>query len=75
IGTQRGSMDYLFYLLTEDYIEGQSRIMEVLDPLLIKLSVDLGQAGALVRPFKKYESETLVDVMGKEWPDRVWEKL
>jgi len=75
IGTERGKMKYLFFLLTEDYIESQVRIMGAMEPLLIKLSSEIGQAGALVRPFKNFESDTLGDVLRKQWPDEVRERL
>ncbi len=67
IGTERGKMKYLFFFLTEDYIESQVRIMQSIEPLLIKLSSEIGQEGALVRPFRNFERDTLGDVMRKEW--------
>lgn len=75
IGTERGKMKYLFFLLTEDYIQSQVRIMESIEPLLIKLSAEIGQTAALVRPFKNFESDTLGDVMRKKWPDGEREKI
>jgi hypothetical protein len=64
---QRGGVDYLFFLLTEDYIQGHKKIAESLMPLLEDFARDLGNAGALVRPFPGGEKATLGDALQKHW--------
>lgn len=67
VGTQRGQMNYLFLLLTEDFIESHKRISEALNPLLEKFARDLDTKGALVRPFTGDERKTLGNVLDKNW--------
>ena len=69
VGVQRGGVDYLFFLLTEDYIQEYKKIAESLMPLLEGFARDLGDAGALVRPFPGGEKATLGDALRKHWPD------
>lgn len=72
VGVQRGGVDYLFFLLTEDYIENYKKIAESVSPLLERFARDLGDAGALVRPFPGGEKNTLGDAMKKHWrEDRI----
>lgn len=75
LGTQRGNMKYLFFLLTEDYIENQVKIREAIEPVLMKLACGIGQDGALVRPFRSYEKDTTGDIMEKAWTDDEKRKL
>jgi hypothetical protein len=60
-------MDYLFFLLTEDYIESNRKIAESLAPLLTKFAQDLGDSGALVKPFPGGARDTLGDIIRKAW--------
>ena len=66
-GTVLGKVNYLFLLLTEDYIEENRKIAEAVSPLLTKFARDLGDEGALVRPFKGHEATTLGDVVRRPW--------
>lgn len=67
-GIKRDKMNYLFFLLTEDYIEDNRRIAEGLGPLLNKFARDLGEKGALVKPFPGDEETTLGNALeGKSW--------
>lgn len=50
LGVRKGSLNYLFFLLSEDYIESNKRIAEAMRPLQEKFAKDLGAAGAIVRP-------------------------
>lgn len=67
IGIERGDMNYLFLLLTETYVEAQKRIAESLSPLLTEFARDLGEQGALVRPFPGDEGTTLGNALEKDW--------
>src|SRR5436190_21849155 len=72
VGVQRGGVDYLFFLLTEDYIQEYKKIADGLMPLLEGFARDLGDAGALVRPFPGGEKATLGDALRKHWrEDRI----
>lgn len=57
---------YLFFLLTEDYIQTHRRIKEDLEPLLTKFARSL-EKGLLVRPFEGDEGTTQEDVFSKNW--------
>jgi hypothetical protein len=65
IGTKRGDLNYLFFLLTEDYIREAKQIMSSLTPLLTKFARDLGADAALVTPFQGDEKSTLGDALDK----------
>ena len=65
IGTKRGDLNYLFFLLTEDYIRDAREIMSSLTPLLTKFARDLGEDAALVTPFEGDERSTLGDALDK----------
>lgn len=70
IGTKKDGMNYLFFLLTEDYIESHRRITEDLEPLLRKFARDIGETGALVRPFHGDEEATKRDILTKDWAEK-----
>lgn len=70
VGTKRGEMTYLFFLLTEDYIEEHVKMSETLEPLLTEFARDIGDAGALVRPFRGNVDATQHDILSKNWADR-----
>jgi hypothetical protein len=65
INTKRGDFNYLFFLLTEDYIRGAEQIMGSLTPVLTKFARDLGDDAALVTPFPGDEKTTLGDALDK----------
>ena len=69
VGTKRGTMNYLFFLLTEDYIEENKRITESLAPLLARFAREIGDQGALVKPFQGDEATTLDNALKKNWSD------
>lgn len=69
IGTERGTMNYLFLLLTEDYIEENRKIAEGITPLLNRFARKIGDTGALVRPFPGDEEETLGNALSKNWTE------
>lgn len=70
LGLQKGPVDYLFFLLTEDYIEANRRIREALEPLLTKFGRDLGTSGAVVKPFAGDETTTFDQVLNRSWTDK-----
>ena len=51
LGTTRGRMRCLFFLLYEDYIETQTQFARELDLELERFARNLGDRGAVVRPF------------------------
>jgi hypothetical protein len=67
IGTRKEGKNYLFFLLTETYINQNKRIMESLKPLLTQFSRDLNSKGALIMPYEGDERNTLNDVLKKGW--------
>lgn len=70
IGTKKDGMNYLLFLLTEDYIESHRRMTEDLEPLLRKFARDIGETGALVRPFRGDEEATKRDILSKDWNEK-----
>lgn len=67
IGIERGGMNYLFFLLTEDYVQTNRTIADTLHPLLEGFARDLNRTGAFVRPFPGDEQATKDDVLKKNW--------
>ena len=59
LGVRKGSLRYLFFLLSEDYIESNKRIAEALRPLQEKFAKDLGASGAIVRPTEGDATESI----------------
>jgi hypothetical protein len=70
LDVRRGDLEYLFFLLTEDYIEGNVRIAGSLGPLLERFARDLGSEGAVVRPFAGDASKVFGEAANSKWPDR-----
>lgn len=64
IGTKCSEQNYLFFLLTVDYINGAEQIMSSLEPLLTNFARDL-DGNALVIPFRGDENNTLDDALDK----------
>jgi hypothetical protein len=69
LGVKKGSVNYLFFLLTEDYIEENKIIQSSLDPLFKKFGQELGAAGAIVKPSKGDASENLSRVINNQASD------
>jgi hypothetical protein len=69
LGVKQGSVNYLFFLLTEDYIEENKIIQSSLDPLFKKFGKELGAAGAIVRPRMGNASENLSRVINNQTSD------
>lgn len=69
IGIKRGELNYLFFLVTEPYIEENQTISKNLSPLLTEFARELGDKAALVRPFSGDEKTSLGDVLKKGWHD------
>ena len=65
-GVEKGGVNYLFLLLTEDYIRTQ---LESLNSLLELFSEKLGKSAALVKTYDGKESVALGDVLKKDWDD------
>lgn len=62
LGIRQGGVRYLFYLLTQDYIEDNVAIQQAVAPLLKEFARDLAGDGALVVPFAGTASENLSKV-------------
>ncbi len=63
LGIKKGSLDYLFYLLTEEYIEKSDTIQKELASLFNIFGRDLAGNGAIIKPSKGTESENLTRVL------------
>ncbi len=59
VGIRKGSVRYLFYLLTQDYIQDNVAIQQGVTSLLKGFARDLAGDGALVMPFDGTASENL----------------
>ncbi|MDO4694437.1 MAG: hypothetical protein Q4A62_07420 [Eikenella sp.] len=64
LNIHQGNARYLFYLLTEDYIEEQKNIKEQFAPLMNRFSRNISQ-NILVTPYEKDASKTLNQVIEK----------
>jgi hypothetical protein len=62
LGIRQGGVRYLFYLLTQDYIESNTAIQQGVAPLLEEFARDLAGDGALVVPFAGTASDNLSNV-------------
>lgn len=65
VAIEKGSLDYLFFYLTEDYIEDQVRLQEQLQPLLQEFGRNLFDKGAIVQAFSKEVTNTKKEVVDK----------
>ncbi len=67
LGVTRNNMRCLFFLLLEDYIEEQRTFARDLDLELERFARNLGQNGALVRPFTGDIEATKTHILDKKW--------
>jgi hypothetical protein len=70
IGTTRNGTRCLFFLLFEDYIEAQTQFARELDLELERFARNLGDTGAVVRPFAGDIESARKSVIDKGWSDR-----
>lgn len=75
LGTTRGRMRCLFFLLYEDYIDPQTTFVRELDHELERFARNLGHSGAVVRPFPGDIERTKSHVFDKPWDDRQRQEL
>lgn len=75
LGIERGRLNYLFFLVTENYIETNQRIAEALHPLLTEFAKELGDTGAVVKPFDEHASKTFEEVINKFWSTALHDQL
>ncbi len=75
LGTTRGRMRCLFFLLYEDYIEAQTQFARELDLELERFARNLGDRGAVVRPFLGDIDKTRSHILDKPWDDRQRQEL
>jgi len=65
MGVERGKVNYLLFLLTEDYIEQHKKIAEGLAPLWDGFADKIGGVATFVRPTRGREQSTLDDALTK----------
>jgi hypothetical protein len=63
LGVHKGVVNYLFFLLTEDYIEAKGGIADALRPALVRFGKGLGASGAVVVPFEGEATSNLERVI------------
>jgi hypothetical protein len=69
LGTTRGGVRCLFFLLFEDYIEAQRGLSDEVKSELERFARNLGDAGAVVAPFPGDVPATRQSVLDKAWTD------
>jgi hypothetical protein len=75
IGVSRGDYQFLFFLLFKDYIDAQSRFVRELEPYLERFARNLGNSGALVKPFTGDIETVRHEVLAKNWTDSEREQI
>jgi len=70
IGTTRDGTRCLFFLLFEDYIEAQTQFARELDLELERFARNLGDQGAVVRPFTGDIESARKSVLDKGWTEK-----
>lgn len=69
LGIKKGQLNYLFFYLTEDYVQQQKALKEQLDPLLEEFGRNLLDKGAIVKAFSNDVEKTNKEVQNK------WEQI
>ena len=69
LGTKTNGAKYLFFLLFEDYIEEQTQFAEELNLELERFARNLGDKGALVRPFQGDIESSRKGILDKNWTE------
>ena len=75
LGTTKNGTRCLFFLLFEDYIEAQTQFAREMDLELERFARNLGDKGAVVRPFAGDIESARKSVMDKGWTDRQKQEL
>lgn len=75
VGTTRGKMKCLFFLLFEDYIEAQRGLSQAVKDELERFARNLGDVGAVVLPFAGDAPMTHRSVLDKNWSDAEKQEL
>lgn len=75
IGTTKENMRCLFFLLFEDYLEEQSQFARELNLEIERFARNLGDFGAVVRPFSGDIESSRSHIMEKNWSDKEKEEL
>jgi len=70
IGTLKGNVRCLFFLLHEDYIEAQRGLPDKVNQELERFSRNMGKFGALVKPFNGDVEHTRASVLDKPWTNK-----
>ncbi len=70
VGTTLGASRFLFFVLYEDYVQAQQGFVRELDLYLERFARNLGDAGAVVKPFLGDIDQARVDVFAKPWTRR-----
>lgn len=69
LGTKTNGVKYLFFLLYEDYIEEQTQFAQELNLELERFARNLGDNGALVRPFQGDIESSRKGILDKNWTE------
>jgi len=70
LGTKIDGYNYLFFWVTQDYIEEHNRITQDLDPLLKIFARNINKSGVLVRPWQHDANITRDEIVNKNWDIR-----
>ena len=69
LGTKTNGVKYLFFLLFEDYIQEQTQFVKELNLELERFARNLGDKGALVRPFHGDIESSRKGILDKNWTE------
>jgi hypothetical protein len=75
LGTTRGDVRCLFFLLHEDYIEAQSGLSDRVRQEIERFARNMGTFGAVVAPFTGDVESTRQHILDKPWSDADREKI
>lgn len=65
VAIKKGQLDYLFFYLTEDYVQKQEQFRKKIDPLLEDFGRSLLTKGAIVKAFDNDTSFVNSEVVNK----------
>lgn len=75
VGTTKNEVRCLFFLLLEDYIEEQTQFARELSLELERFARNLGDSGAVVRPFSGDIEQARENVLDKNWTPEQLEEV
>ncbi len=75
LGTNRNGMRCLFFLLFQDYIEAENGFSKDVAAEIERFARDMGNFGAVVKPFAGDVSDVNRDILSKQWTEEQREEL